>query len=53
MTNWLALGFLGVVVVLLFFTSAGRTALVVGVVFGAAVCGGYALLRARVPADTN
>ncbi|WP_027499918.1 amino acid permease [Rhodococcus sp. UNC363MFTsu5.1] len=52
-TNWLALAFLAMVVVLLFFTSTGRTALIVGVVFGAAVCGGYALLRARVPADTN
>ncbi|MGW6376331.1 amino acid permease [Rhodococcus sp. NPDC055112] len=52
-TNWLALAFLAMVVVLLFFTPTGRTALVVGVVFGAAVCGGYALLRARVPADTN
>ncbi|MFD4180799.1 amino acid permease [Rhodococcus sp. NPDC058514] len=50
-TNWLALAFLAMVVVLLFFTSTGRIALVVGAVFGAAVCGGYALLNARRRAE--
>ncbi|MEU0543258.1 amino acid permease [Nocardia sp. NPDC005978] len=40
----LALGFLLLVVVLLFFTEAGRTAIIVGVVWGALVCAAYPLL---------
>lgn len=40
-TNWAALGFLGLVVVLLLWTDGGRTALVVGAVWAALVCGGY------------
>ncbi|MFC4603192.1 amino acid permease [Rhodococcus kronopolitis] len=46
-TNWLALAFLAGVLVLLFFSSAGRTALGVGAVFAMIVCGGYLLLRSR------
>ncbi|MFE7719491.1 amino acid permease [Nocardia rhizosphaerihabitans] len=40
-TNWAALGFLGLVVVLLLWTDGGRTALVVGAVWAALVCAGY------------
>ncbi|MFE6861378.1 amino acid permease [Nocardia sp. NPDC057668] len=43
-TTALALGFLLLVVVLLFFTEAGRTAIIVGVVWGALVCAAYPLL---------
>ncbi|MEV6278936.1 amino acid permease [Nocardia sp. NPDC051832] len=43
-TNWLALGFLGLVVVLLFLTESGRTALVVGAVWGVLVGAGYLAL---------
>ncbi|WP_194818149.1 amino acid permease [Nocardia sp. XZ_19_385] len=43
-TTWLALGFLGLVVVLLFLTESGRTALVVGAVWGVLVCSGYLAL---------
>ncbi|TQF73424.1 amino acid permease [Rhodococcus spelaei] len=52
-TNWLALAFLALVVVLLFFSSAGRTALVVGAVFGALVSAGYYLVHARRGAEVN
>ncbi|MEV0335142.1 amino acid permease [Nocardia sp. NPDC050717] len=40
-TTWAALGFLGLVVVLLLWTEGGRTALVVGAVWAALVCAGY------------
>ncbi|MEU4707946.1 amino acid permease [Nocardia salmonicida] len=40
-TTWAALGFLGLVVVLLLWTDGGRTALVVGAVWAALVCAGY------------
>ncbi|WP_329407603.1 amino acid permease [Nocardia vinacea] len=40
-TTWLALAFLGLVVVLLFWTDSGRTAIIVGAVWGVLVCGGY------------
>ncbi|MFJ4657275.1 amino acid permease [Nocardia sp. NPDC088792] len=46
-TTALALGFLVLVVVLLFFTDGGRTALVVGVAWGVLVCAGYPLLSRR------
>ncbi|MGW5571088.1 amino acid permease [Nocardia thailandica] len=42
-TSVLALALLGLVVVLLFFTDSGRTALIVGAVWAALVCGGYVL----------
>ncbi|MGF6886756.1 AAT family amino acid transporter [Nocardia sp. GAS34] len=44
----LALGFLGLVVVLLFFTDSGRTAVVVGVVWTALVCAGYPIVSRLV-----
>ncbi|KAF0845527.1 amino acid permease [Nocardia caishijiensis] len=40
-TTWAALGFLGLVVVLLLWTDGGRTALMVGAVWGVLVCAGY------------
>ncbi|WP_280762049.1 amino acid permease [Prescottella agglutinans] len=46
-TNWIALAFLALVVVLLFFTDAGRIALAVGAVFGALVVFGYYTLLGR------
>ncbi|MGX1804376.1 amino acid permease [Nocardia sp. NPDC055321] len=46
-TTALALGFLVLVVVLLFFTEAGRTAIIVGAVWGALVCAAYPLLARR------
>ncbi|WP_330181393.1 amino acid permease [Nocardia sp. NBC_01503] len=46
-TSVLALAFLALVVVLLFFTESGRTALVVGVVWGILVCAAYPLLTGR------
>ncbi|MFI6871761.1 amino acid permease [Nocardia sp. NPDC050406] len=46
-TTALALAFLGLVVVLLFFTEAGRSALIVGLVWGVLVCAGYPLLSKR------
>ncbi|MRH92776.1 amino acid permease [Nocardia sp. SYP-A9097] len=46
-TSVLALVFLALVVVLLFFTDSGRTALVVGVVWGILVCAAYPLLSRR------
>ncbi|MCU1645459.1 MAG: L-asparagine permease [Nocardia sp.] len=46
-TSVLALAFLALVVVLLFFTDSGRTAIVVGVVWGALVCAAYPLLSRR------
>ncbi|WP_067570370.1 amino acid permease [Nocardia acidivorans] len=46
-TSVLALAFLALVVVLLFFTESGRTALVVGVVWGILVCAAYPLLSGR------
>ncbi|WP_067542292.1 amino acid permease [Nocardia crassostreae] len=46
-TTVLALAFLVLVVVLLFFTEAGRSAVVVGVVWGALVCAGYPLLARK------
>ncbi len=44
-TTALALAFLGLVVVLLFFSEDGRTALIVGVVWAVLVCAGYPLLN--------
>jgi amino acid transporter, AAT family len=38
------LAFLGLVVVLLFFTESGRTAVIVGAVWAVLVCVGYVLL---------
>ncbi|UOT01224.1 amino acid permease [Rhodococcus opacus] len=49
-TTPLALGFLGLVVVLLFFTDSGRTALAVGAVWAGLVCVGYAALTRLAPA---
>ncbi|MFF2549684.1 amino acid permease [Nocardia sp. NPDC058058] len=46
-TSAVALAFLALVVVLLFFTESGRTAVVVGVVWGALVCIAYPLLTRR------
>ncbi|QLY27646.1 amino acid permease [Nocardia huaxiensis] len=46
-TSVLALAFLALVVVLLFFTEGGRTALVVGLVWGVLVCAGYPLLARK------
>ncbi|MFC9897122.1 amino acid permease [Nocardia sp. NPDC127579] len=47
-TTWLALAFLALVVVLLFLTESGRTAIAVGVGWGVLVCGGYfALTRLK------
>ncbi|MGV9414007.1 amino acid permease [Nocardia sp. NPDC003693] len=46
-TTALALAFLVLVVVLLFFTEAGRTAIIVGAVWGALVCAAYPLLARR------
>ncbi|MGW0247455.1 amino acid permease [Nocardia goodfellowii] len=43
-TTWLALGFLGLVVVLLFLTESGRTAIAVGVGWGVLVGLGYLTL---------
>ncbi|MGV9680721.1 amino acid permease [Nocardia sp. NPDC003482] len=43
-TPVLALAFLGLVVVLLFFSADGRTALVVGLVWALLVCAGYPLV---------
>lgn len=40
----LALGFLGLVTVLLFFTESGRTAMIVGLVWAALVSAGYLAL---------
>lgn len=51
-TTWLALAFLGLVVVLLFFNEAGRTALVVGLVWGALVCVGYPVLSRKRSGST-
>ncbi|WP_280276527.1 amino acid permease [Nocardia wallacei] len=47
-TSVLALAFLGLVVVLLFFTDSGRTALVVGLVWAVLVCAGYPLVNRLV-----
>ena len=44
-TTVVALGFLGLVVVLLFWTDSGRTALVVGLVWAVLVCAGYPLVN--------
>jgi len=41
----LALAFLGLVVVLLFWTDSGRTALVVGLVWAVLVCAGYPVVN--------
>ncbi|RZK72987.1 MAG: amino acid permease, partial [Rhodococcus sp. (in: high G+C Gram-positive bacteria)] len=49
-TTPLALGFLGLVMVLLFFTDSGRTALAVGAVWAGLVCAGYAALTRLAPA---
>lgn len=49
-TTALALAFLGLVVVLLFFTEDGRSALVVGAVWGLLVCAAYPLMS-RKPAE--
>ncbi|MFB8001285.1 amino acid permease [Nocardia sp. NPDC056000] len=46
-TSAVALAFLALVVVLLFFTESGRTAVVVGVVWGVLVCAAYPLLTRR------
>lgn len=46
-TNWIALAFLAFVVVLLFFSVAGRIALTVGAVFGVLVGVGYYALIGR------
>ncbi|MET9487518.1 amino acid permease [Nocardia sp. NPDC006630] len=46
-TSLLALAFLALVVVLLFFTDSGRTAIVVGVVWGALVCAAYPVLSRK------
>ncbi|RVW05858.1 amino acid permease [Rhodococcus xishaensis] len=46
-TTWITLAFLASVVVLLFFTDAGRIALVVGAVFGVMVSVGYYALLGR------
>lgn len=43
-TTVLALAFLGLVVVLLFLTESGRTAVIVGAVWAVLVCAGYVLL---------
>lgn len=52
-TTALALGFLVLVVVLLFCTEAGRSAVIVGVVWGALVCAAYPLLsRKRQSAES-
>lgn len=50
-TTVLALAFLVLVVVLLFFTEAGRSALLVGVVWAVLVCVGYPLLSKRHSED--
>ncbi|MFC9995079.1 amino acid permease [Nocardia sp. NPDC127526] len=50
-TTVLALAFLALVVVLLFFTEAGRSAVVVGLVWGALVCAGYPLLARKHTRD--
>ncbi|WP_280270127.1 amino acid permease [Nocardia wallacei] len=47
-TSALALGLLGLVVVLLFFTDSGRTALVVGAVWAVLVCAGYPIVNRLV-----
>ena len=52
-TNWAALGFLGLVVVLLLWTDGGRTALVVGAVWAALVCLGYYAFGRRGVAHTG
>ncbi|MFD6392312.1 amino acid permease [Nocardia sp. NPDC060259] len=52
-TNWAALGFLGLVVVLLLWTDGGRTALVVGAVWAALVCAGYYAFGRRGLAHTG
>ncbi|MEV0339527.1 amino acid permease [Nocardia sp. NPDC050713] len=44
-TSIVALAFLGLVVVLLFWTESGRTAIVVGAVWAVLVCGGYLLME--------
>ncbi len=44
----LALAFLGLVVVLLFFTDSGRTAIIVGVVWTVLVCAGYPVVNSLV-----
>ncbi|WP_327140189.1 amino acid permease [Nocardia sp. NBC_01327] len=46
-TSVLALAFLALVVVLLFFTDSGRTAVVVGVVWGVLVCAAYPVLSRK------
>ncbi|WP_433566859.1 amino acid permease [Nocardia sp. CA-151230] len=45
LTNAAALAFLGLVVVLLFFSADGRTAIVVGVVWTLLVCAGYLVME--------
>ncbi|TQC41542.1 amino acid permease [Rhodococcus sp. WS4] len=52
-TTPLALGFLGLVVVLLFFTDSGRTAVAVGAVWAGLVCAGYAALTRLTPAGRD
>ncbi|MCP2315313.1 Amino acid permease [Nocardia amikacinitolerans] len=44
-TSIVALAFLGLVVVLLFWTESGRTAIVVGAVWAVLVCGGYLVME--------
>ncbi|WP_067846025.1 amino acid permease [Nocardia lijiangensis] len=44
-TSVAALAFLGLVVVLLFWTESGRTAIVVGAVWAVLVCGGYLVME--------
>ncbi|WP_280218113.1 amino acid permease [Nocardia neocaledoniensis] len=51
-TTWAALGFLGLVVVLLLWTEGGRTALLVGAVWAALVCAGYYAFGRRGVAHT-
>ena len=46
-TNVAALGFFALVVVLLFFTADGRTAIAVGVAWFALISGAYLVRRAR------
>ncbi|NKX86674.1 amino acid permease [Nocardia coubleae] len=52
-TTWAALGFLGLVVILLLWTDGGRTALVVGAVWAALVCLGYYTFGRKGAAHTH
>lgn len=51
-TSVLALAFLGLVLVLLFWTDSGRTAVIVGVAWGIVVCAGYPIVNRLVRRGT-